>query len=61
MQVYRNTLFVKRNYDCTNIAACSVVDDGAKIPEHYEPADESLIANMTPLWIESGIRYWGWL
>jgi hypothetical protein len=54
-------MFTKRDYDCTNIAACTVVDEGAKVPANYEPADERLIANMTPLCIEAGIRYWGWL
>lgn len=60
-KVFRNKNFTKRDYECTNIAACSIVDEGARVPENYEPADESLIANMQPLWIEGGIRYWGWL
>lgn len=59
--VYRNTKFTKRNYDCTNIAACIPVDDGAKVPEHYEVAPSSILNGMTPLWIEGGIQYWGWL
>ena len=61
MEVYRNTRFTKRNYECTNVAACLVYDAGSKVPEGYEPANESLISNMNPLWIEAGIQYWGWL
>lgn len=61
MEVFRNKNFTKRNYECTNVVACSRVDDDAKLPENYEPAPESLIENLTPLWIEGGIRYWGWM
>lgn len=59
--VYRNTRFTKRNYECTNVAACIPVDANAKVPEHYEVVSSDFISNMTPLWIEGGIQYWGWL
>lgn len=59
--VYRNTRFTKRNYECTNIAACIPVSAEAKIPEGYEVAPAALLNNMTPLWIEGGVQYWGWL
>jgi len=29
--------------------------------ENYVPADESLLAGLTQLWIEGGARYYGWL
>lgn len=62
--IYRNTQFTKRNYECTNVVACELVDLDAKIPENYEAADAAFAAyvrNLTPLWIESGIRYYGYL
>jgi hypothetical protein len=59
--IYRNRNFTKRNYELTNVVACSPVDAGAVIPPNYDQADASLIANLTPLWIEGGVRYYGWL
>lgn len=59
--VYRNTHFTKRNYDCTNIAACIPVDDEAKVPEGYEVAPAEILQKMQPLWIDGGIQFWGWL
>ena len=59
--VYRNINFKKRDYEATNIAACSVIEKGAKLPAGYEPVKADFVANMTPLWIEGGIQYWGWL
>ena len=60
-KTFRNKNFTKRNYECTNVAACQLIDDGAKVPENYEATDESILFGMTPLWIERGVRYWGWL
>ena len=59
--VFRNTRFTTRNYECTNIAACIPVDDGAKVPDGYEVAPSAILNGMQPLWIEAGIQYWGWL
>jgi hypothetical protein len=59
--VYRNAAFKKRDYEATNIAACSIIDKGAKVPAGYEPVKADFVANMTPLWIEAGVQYWGWL
>lgn len=56
--VYRNTAHDgKRNYECTNVVAC-VADEP---PAGYVLADESLLIGKTQLWIEGGIRYFGWL
>ena len=40
---FKNKNFTKRNYECTNVAACQLVGDGAKVPENYEAADESIL------------------
>ena len=63
-QVYRNTRFTKRNYECTNVVACEILDAYAKVPDGYEPADakfKAYVRNLTPLWIESGVRFYGYL
>ena len=59
--VYRNIRFTKRDYECTNVAACIPIEDSAKVPDGYEVAPASILSTMQPLWIESGIQYWGWL
>jgi hypothetical protein len=69
MRVFRNKSFTKRDYEATNVVACTIVDDGAKVPDNFELTEDSLLwgedeaalAGLTPLWIEGGIRYWGWL
>jgi len=64
MRIFKNKNFTKRNYDCTNIVACEIVEEGAKVPDNYEAADEAFgayVRNLTPLWIESGVRYYGYL
>lgn len=64
MAIYRNTRFTERNYECTNLVACETVEEDATIPEGYELADAAFCAyarNLTPLWIEGGIRYSGYL
>lgn len=62
--IYRNVNFTERNYECTNLVACEVVDEGAKVPEGYELGDDAFqtyARNLTSLWIEGGIRYLGYL
>ena len=61
LPVYRNTAFKKRDYEATNIAACSIVGKDTRAPKGYEPVRSDFVANMTPLWIEGGVQYWGWL
>lgn len=58
IKTFRNTKFIKRNYECSNVAACQAeVSPGPQ----WEECDESLIANMQKLWITGDVRYFGWL
>lgn len=58
MAYFKNKNFTKRNYECTNIVACQA----EQAPdENYVPADESVVAGLTPLWIENGVKYFGHL
>jgi hypothetical protein len=59
--IYRNRYFKIRDYEATNIVACSPVDEDATIPPQYDPAPASALKGLAPLWIEAGIQYWGWL
>lgn len=60
-RVFRNTAFKTRDYEATNIAACTIYEEGATVKPNYVAADPSILNTMTPLWIENGIQYWGWL
>lgn len=58
MAFYRNTNFTKRNYNCTNVAACEAESAPS---DNYVECDESFVANMQKLWAENGVRYYGWM
>lgn len=59
MTTYINKHFTKRNYECTNIVACvaEANPDAAK----WEVADASVLAGLTQLWTERGVRFYGYL
>jgi hypothetical protein len=62
--VYRNTRFTQRNYECTNVVACELLDPSSKIPNGYEIANDAFqiyVRNLTPLWTEAGVRYIGYV
>lgn len=60
-QIYRNPNF-KRDYECTNIVALEVVDNKiAEIPNNYVHCDENYLKGLTPLYVQGGVRYWGYL
>lgn len=58
METFKNVNFTKRNYECTNIVAC-VAEQAPNA--NYAPADEAILENLTQLWIENGVRYYGYL
>jgi hypothetical protein len=63
--IFKNLHFTKRDYECTNVVACEPVDDGAVIPPGYVESNDDVfrayVRNLTPFWIESGVRYYGYL
>lgn len=59
MTVFKNKFFTKRDYECTNVVAC--VADQNPDPSKWEAADESTLQGLTPLWIERGVRVYGYL
>jgi hypothetical protein len=64
---YRNTKATKRNYDCTNVVFCqaeSIEQARAASPNaNWTPCDESEITsrNMSHLWTQGGVRFFGWM
>jgi hypothetical protein len=58
-QVFLNRNYKKRDYECTNIVAC-VADDAPN--ENYVPANGSqVLQELTKLWIQGGVEYYGYL
>jgi len=58
LKTFRNTKFTKRDYECSNVVACQA--ETAPGPQWVE-CDESFLAKMDRLWIQGGVRYFGWL
>jgi len=62
MKTFKNRLFKKRNYDCTNLVAC--VSESAPSSDYIECGDEAL-EGLTQLYIEHAeglrVRYYGYL
>ena len=59
MTTYRNTSFTKRDYECTNVVACQ--SDTAAPAGNWEVADESILRGLTMLWVQAGVRYYGFM
>lgn len=59
MKTFRNTAFTRRDYECTNIVACQT--ESAPAGQHWEECDESILDGLDQLWIESGVRYFGYM
>ncbi len=58
MQFFKNKNFTRRDFECTNIVAC----ESEQAPNtNYVAADKSIIEGLTPLWIENGTTYYGYL
>jgi hypothetical protein len=58
MNTYRNTGYAKRDYETTNVVACvAEVAPGS----NWEPADESILSGLESLWVQDGVRYYGYL
>jgi hypothetical protein len=62
-QMYRNSHFVKRDYEATNVVACiaSAAPNENWIPTTHEELNAMLRSPLQPLWIESGVQYYGYL
>lgn len=58
MTIFKNKNFTKRNYEGTNIVAC-VADAAPK--DYFVEADESVLNGLVQLWIESNVKYYGYL
>lgn len=63
--IYRNRNFVKRNPDCTNIVACKVTEPFDFNNPNFVLMDneegEELLKTLTPLYIQAGVQYYGYL
>jgi len=64
---YRNEAATKRNYECTNIVCCqaeSIEQVQAESPNgKWTLCDDSEITsrNMSHLWTQGGVKFFGWM
>jgi hypothetical protein len=58
MNTYKHKNFTKRDYKCTNVVAC--VSKSAP-NDNYIPFDESILTGLSSLWMENGVKYYGYL
>jgi len=58
MNTYRNKNYTKRNYECSNVIAC-VAEIAPN--DNWVLADEDILQPLMKLWIENGVRYYGYL
>lgn len=58
MAVFKNKNWTKRDYEVTNIVAC--VADAAP-NDNYVPADESALENISHIFTQNGVQYYGYL
>ena len=61
MAVYKNKYFTKRDYETSNIVACVAETKPTSPDDRWQEADKSILVNLTPLWIENDVRYYGYL
>lgn len=67
MKTYRNLNFTKRNYECSNVVACQtalVPGADGRLPGStavWQESHESILNGLESLWLQSDVRYYGWL
>jgi hypothetical protein len=58
MTTFKNTKFVKRDYETSNVVYCT----GINAPnENWVETNDDMPASMTQLYIIGETRYFGWL
>lgn len=61
MATFKNKNFTKRNYECTNVVAC-VADEAPVTPDNrWQPAAESTLNGLEQLYVQAGVRYYGYM
>lgn len=58
MKTFRNKNFTERDYECTNLVACRAETAPAG---NWEECEDSVLFGLTQLYIQAGVRYFGWL
>lgn len=57
MRTFKNTRFQKRDAECIHVVACV----GEVAPDGYEACGEDILKGLTSLWVQAGVRYYGYL
>jgi hypothetical protein len=58
MKTFKNVNFTRRDGECTNVVACQAEQPpGAQWVE----CDPAILAGLDQLWIQAGVRFFGYL
>lgn len=57
MKTFKNKNFTKRNYDCTNVVYCQA----KTAPNENWIEVDSSENTLGQLWMENGVRYFGYM
>lgn len=60
MATFKNKNFTKRDYEATNIVAC-VADDAPATPDNRWIETDMDISNLSHLWTQADVRFYGYL
>ena len=56
---FKNKLFVKRDYETSNIVAC-IAETAPPSPDgRWQPAQSEDLYGLTPIYTERGVEFWG--
>ncbi len=58
MKTFKNKNFISRNYEGMNVVFCVAI---AAPDGNWIETSESIPASMVQLWIQDGVRYFGWM
>ena len=66
MKTFRNANFTTRNYECTNVVCCqadNIEQAQAASPnaKWVECSENEIKESMSQLWIQGGVRFFGWM
>lgn len=61
MVTFKNKDYVGRNYECANIVACQTKENYPNDNRKWVICDDDVVKNLTQLYIENDVRYFGYL
>jgi hypothetical protein len=61
MKTFKNKNFTKRDYEATNVVACVAEQAPVTTDNRWQPANESVLDGLELLYVQAGVRYYGYM